>query len=480
MARRLGSLITILLLTTGCTFTGSVPWQSAGVISTTAPGTTPSLTPDPTTIASTPRPTATPRPQSAKSIEALAVGKRDLTPAASTADVRAVVRGDTDFALDLYQRLRKSEDGNIVIGPYSISVAFAMQHAGAQGRTATQIEQVLHYTLPTARLDAAFDRLSLELASRQNKRVTLAIANRLFGDRLLGDIPVPFRQSFLRELTRHFSAPMASVDFTNHAEAARRLINAWVARQTAGKITALIPKGELGRNTLSRNTVLALVNAMYLKARWASPFSANDTYDRRFDRLDGTHVKVPTMYQAATFPFVATKAYTAVELPYEGDQLAMLLVMPKPGTFAAFERSLDRAVLTKVIDGLRDRFTLLDLPTFSIRTELLGLGAVLKAMGITDAFDDTKADFYPMTTLKPGDVPRLYIAAVLHEAFITVAEKGTEAAAATAIIDAGTIGGYDHYVRATFDHPFLWFIRDRGTGTILFMGRVVDPSVTAD
>lgn len=395
------------------------------------------------------------------------MGTRDMSPDASAADVRAVVRGDTAFAMDLYQRLRRSQKGNLVFGPYSISLAFAMQHAGARARTARQMERVLHFTLSTARLDAAFDRLSLDLGSRQNSQVRLSIANRLFGDRLLGDVPVPFRRAFLRELTRNFAAPMASVDFSERPEAVRKLINGWVADQTAGRIKDLIP-----RDQLTQDTVLVLVNAMYLNARWADSFHRARTTDQPFVRLDGTRVRVPTMHQDQTFPVAVTNEYLAVELPYKGRELSMLLVMPRSGTFGRFEKALDPSVLAGVVRRLDERFTLLALPRFAIRTRL-DLGSTLEAMGMKDAFDGRVADF---SGIADTDVVRLFVAKVFHQAFITVAERGTVAGAATAIVDEGATGGVEDHVRATFDHPFLWFIRDRASGTLLFMGRVVDPS----
>jgi serpin B len=391
-----------------------------------------------------------------------------MTPDVSRADLRATVRGNTAFALDLYQRLRRSEDGNIVVSPYSISVAFAMQHAGAREQTAREIEEVLHFTLRTQRLDAAFDRLALALDSRQNRQVKLSIANRLFGAQLL-----PFRTSFLRELTRHFAAPMAAVDFAGRPEAARRLINRWVARQTADRIRELI-----GERQITRRTQLVIVNAIYLNARWSTRFLTQRTSDQRFVRLDDTRVNVPTMHHDGWMASARTDDYVAVELPYRGDKLAMLLVMPTPGTFPRFERSLDPSVLADVVRALRGRGTMLALPKFSIRTSL-DLGATLQRMGMKDAFDRDVADLYDMTTIPPGQLPRLFIAKVLHQAFLSVTERGTEAGAATAIIDEGATGGMEGYVQATFDHPFLWFIRDRVTGTVLFMGRVVDPSVRA-
>ncbi len=405
---RVIALLLAAALVCGCTFTGSLPWESdppspgtpgrSGGPAATAPGSptasalpTPAPTPRPT-----PRPTRrpTPAPTARGGIQTLAVGKRDTTPTVPAADLRAIVRGNTDFAFDLYQRLRTTQTGNIVFGPYSISVAFAMQDAGALDRTARQIEQVLHFTLPTDRLDAAFNRLSLQLASRQSKRVTLSIANRLFGAQLF-----PFRKAYLREITRNFAAPMAAVDFHGNPEAARQLINRWVADQTAKRIKNLIP-----RTQITKDTMLVLVNAIYMNARWTQQFDRNSTSDQRFNLADGSRVKVPTMHQDETLPVAVTKDYIAVELPYQGDKLAMLVVMPTAGTFSAFDRSLDPATLTNVIGKLKQHLTLLALPTFSIRTRLQ-LAATLKQMGVKDAFDKNLADLYGISTVPRGELP---------------------------------------------------------------------------
>lgn len=481
MSRIIALLLTAVVVC-GCTFTGTLPRASgppaSGSPVVTAPTpvvtSTPVATPAPTprrTPRPTPRPTPapTPAPTARGGIQTLTVGKRDTTPNVPAADLRAVVRGNTDFAFDLYQRVRKSEAGNIVFGPYSISVAFAMQDAGALGTTAKQIEQVLHFTLPTDRLDAAFNALAIQLAARQNKRITLSVANRLFGSQLF-----PFRKAYLREVTRNFAAPMAATDFQGDPEAARKLINRWVAEQTAQHIKDLIPK-----KRITKDTMLVLVNAIYLNARWKNQFLHNETTAQRFYPLHGERVKVPTMHLFQTLPAVATPDYTAVELPYVGGKLSMLVVMPAAGTFSRFERSMDPDALNGIVRGLDQQLVSLALPTFSARTTL-ALADALKAMGIKDAFVPKVADFHGISALPRGVDPELYISAVFHQAFIKVAEKGTEAAAATAIVDSGTTGGDERPIlHATIDHPFLWFIRDRVTGTVLFMGRVVDPSVTA-
>ena len=268
---------------------------------------------------------------------------------------------------------------------------------------------------------------------------------------------------------------MAAVDFQGDPEAARTLINKWVAAQTAQRIKDLIPKGQI-----KRTAKLVLVNATYMKARWATPFLRQATSSQRFYLVDGGRVKVPTMHQDETLPSAITADYTAVELPYAGGKLAMLIVMPTPDTFSRFERSLDGSVLREVVGALERQTTSVALPTFSIRTRL-ALAETLQEMGMRDAFDPSRADFYGISAYPRSDpYGGLFIAKVFHQAFIKVAEKGTEAAAATAIIDEGTGGGGEvPPLMATIDHPFLWFIRDRVTGTVLFMGRVLDPSDTA-
>ena len=190
-------------------------------------GITPPSTPKPTPVAVAPGGLLT-----------LKVGQRDLTPGASAADVRQLVKGNTAFALDLYDHIRTAQPGNLVFGPYSISVAFGMQDAGALGTTASQIEKAMHFTLPTDRLDQAFNALSLQLASRVNPKLQLSVVNRLFGAQLFD-----FKRDYLREVTQQFAAPMAALDFKGNPEAARKLINAWVASQTNQLIKVSHPQG---------------------------------------------------------------------------------------------------------------------------------------------------------------------------------------------------------------------------------------------
>lgn len=449
MARRCGLLLACLsLLLTGCS---ALPWW---------PVAEPSASPDPSTAA--PVPSGSP-----VAITELAVGARNTTPAVPAADVDALVRGNTDFALDLYRRLAATSDENVALGPYSISSAFALLNAGAAGRTQEQIDTALHFGLPVSRLDAAFDALSIDLESRQRPALTLATTNWIFGQQ-----GYPFLDSYLRELTTNFGAPIAVADFRHEPELDRRLINAWAAGKTHGRIKQLLPPGSIGTDTR-----FVLVNAMYLHAAWLDQFPSAATRMRPFHLPDGSSVDVPTMSEIAMAAQVHIgDGYQAIELPYVGGQLSMLVVMPSD--LESFERTLSSDTLSGVIGSLGERELWVQLPTFSTRTSL-SLRDVLIRMGMTDAFDGHHADLSRMldqaalAAMKPPETPA--VGDAIHQAWLKVTELGTEAAASTAII--GTMGGGPS-LTMKIDHPFLWFVRDRDTGTILFMGRVVDPSAT--
>ena len=314
----------------------------------------------------------------------------------SAADLDELVNGNTAFATDLYQQVINDptqKGKNIVFSPLSISVAFGMQDAGALGKTAKQIGKVMHFTLPRQRLDAAFDALCLALAAEQNPKVKLAVVDRLFGQQ-----DYAFKQEFLRELTRYYAAPMAAMDFKHQWEPSRKLINKWVADQTNQLIKNLIHKAD--PPIISWLTKLVLVNAIYLNAKWAVPFDPHDTIKQgSFYLADGKRVETPIMAQHyITAPYAITHDYTAVDLPYKGDQLSMLIVMPKD--IGAFETSLDPAAIAAVIDSLDKDQVHLYMPRFSIRTDLM-LAKALKDMGMKDAFQASAADFYGIS-----DYPR--------------------------------------------------------------------------
>jgi serpin B len=406
--------------------------------------------PSPMPSAAMPGPTLAAGPPAG--IEMLVRGERDPDLVVPDEDLSAAVHGNTAFALDLYRQIA-SQPGNLVTGPLSISFAMAMNQMGARGATQTQAAKAMHFDLPSDRLAAAFDMLSRELVGLAGPKVTISLVDQLFGQR-----GYPFEEPFLATLSSHFGAPMAVVDYAD-PETVRQLINAWVASQTNERITDLVPQG-----ALSDLTRLVLVNAMYLKADWAVPFNAAFTRDRAFRLASGKKVKVPTMSMEVSQPVARGDGYRAIELPYDGDRVAMLIVVPSD--LAAFEAGLTSDALDAIVGSLEQDTVALTTPTFSARTSV-DLAGPLKALGITDIFDPALADLSGISA-EPG----LHVGAVVHQAFVKVAEQGTEAAAATAIGDRGASGPPPAF---KVDRPFLWFIRDRETGSILFMGRVTDP-----
>ena len=389
-------------------------------------------------------------------IEILMRGERDPDAVVPDEDLGAVVEGNTAFALDLYRGIA-SVPGNLVLGPLSISFAMAMTQMGARGTSESQTAAGMHFDLPSDRLAAGFDRLARELEDLVGPKVTLSLVNQLFGQR-----GYPFEEPFLDVLGRRFGAPMAVVDYGD-PEAVRALINAWVASQTNDRITDLLPP-----DSIDDLTRLVLVNATHLLADWASPFNAAFTEDRPFQLASGETVEVPTMSDRRfTGPIGHGDRYRAIELPYDGDRLAMLIVVPDD--LAAFQAGLTAEAYDAIVASLAEDRAALTLPTFSARTRV-DLAEPLQALGITDIFHSELADLSGI-----GPDPDLHVSAAVHQAFVTVAEQGTEAAAATAIGVSRTSGPPPPFA---VDRPFLWFIRDRETGSVLFMGRVSDPRDT--
>jgi serpin B len=379
-----------------------------------------------------------------------------------SADTAAVASSMGAFGADLYGVVATGE-GNVVFSPASIMTALAMTYAGARGITAEEMAQVLHVDLDDQAFHQAMNALDLALESTSFKkgddRVELSIANSLWGQEGLS-----FEEPFLDALAEDYGTGMRLVDFKTAAEDARVKINAWVADQTNDKITDLIPEGAL--NDLTR---LVLVNAVYLDATWAHQFDPNATTDGRFTTLTGTSATVPMMTETSVFEYAKGNGWQAVQLPYSGDKLAMLLVVPDEGRFADAEANLRAGLLDQAVSGLASASLRLTIPKFTFRTQL-GLSAALRALGMPTAFDPSEADFSGMTTEE-----KLFISDVIHEAYIAVDEEGTEAAAATGVVMGATSAPMiDGTLRV--DRPFIFALRDTQTGALLFLGRVADPS----
>jgi serpin B len=386
------------------------------------------------------------------------------TPQAPDADVTAVANGNNAFAVDLFHQLAASD--NLFFSPYSISAALAMTYAGAQGDTATQMASALHFSLSQERLHAALNALALDLQSRSkvqglkpDQTFQLNVANSLWGQQGFS-----FKADFLDLLARDYGAGMRLVDFEKDPESARQAVNAWVSDATNQRITNILPPGSV--DTLTR---LVLANAIYFKAPWMQPFESSATQDADFHHLDGSTVSAPMMQRTGEMSYAEGANFQLLELPYAGGQVSMIVLLPKSGQFADVAKNLTVGQLDQAIGSLRSTQVDLSLPKFKFDWSA-ALPDALKALGMTDAFDD-QADFSGMDGAKD-----LYISNVLHKSFVAVDENGTEAAAATAVAVAGMAAPVQQNpVEFKADRPFLFLIRDNPTGTILFMGQVIDP-----
>ena len=387
--------------------------------------------------------------------------QRDFLPDVSEADLATLVDGNSAFAFDLYQILGQT-DGNVFYSPYSISLALAMTYAGARGETEQQMVDTLHFILPQDHLHPAFNSLDIELSQRgegaegkDGEGFRLNIVNAIWGQK-----DYQFLPTFLDILAENYGAGLRILDFAKEPEESRITINDWASDQTEGRIKELIQEGLI--DTFTR---LVLTNAIYFNAAWQYPFEEDRTYDGPFYLLSGDKVTVPMMKQTQLFGYTEGDGYEAVELPYDGGELSMVVLLPETSKFEMFESSLDAQQMETIMEALEPRHIVLTMPQFEFESEY-SLKEALTMMGMPAAFS-ARADFSGM-----ADNRELYIDDVVHKTFLSVDEAGTEAAAATGVIMA-VIG---MPIRVTIDRPCILFIRDIKTGAILFVGRVIDPS----
>ena len=373
-------------------------------------------------------------------------------PAARSEEVNPLVKGNNAFACDLYAKLRANK-GNLIFSPYSVSTALAMTYAGARGETAEQMQKTLHFLLGQEGLHEAFRTLASQLKPKEGE---LTIANRLWGQQ-----GYQFLDTFLKLTESAYGAKLAQLDFAGATEEARKTINTWVEEQTRDKIKELLPKG-----LLDPLTTLVLTNAIYFKGKWASPFKKERTNDAPFTLLDGTKVTVPMMRQSGAFAVNRTKKLHVLEIPYAGKALSMVILLPTAADgLAALERALTASRLAEWLPKRKPSTVNISLPRFKIATPV-NLTKTLAEMGMPLAFSGG-ADFSGMTGKRD-----LFIGNVVHKAFVEVNEEGTEAAAATAVLMKRAAMPPSF----TADHPFLFLIRDKRSGSILFMGRVLNPA----
>ncbi|UCD09996.1 MAG: serpin family protein [Dehalococcoidales bacterium] len=389
--------------------------------------------------------------------------ERIESPDVSSTDKDTLVEGNTSFAFDLFQTLR-NENGNVFYSPHSISLALAMTYAGARGETAQQMADTLHYDLSQDKLHPAFNYLDIELDKRgegaqgkDDEGFRLNIVNAIWGQRDFTFLP-----EFLDTLAENYGAGLRVLDFINETEKSRITINDWVSDETEGRIEDLIPQGQL--NAATR---LVLTNAIYFNAAWQHQFEERLTSDAPFYLLNGQEVTVPMMRQTESFGHTSGDGYQAIELRYDGGELSMVILLADTGQYDSFEEQLTARKANEIINDMGYTQVELAMPKFEFESEFQ-MKDTLSTMGMPIAFS-SGADFSGMTGGKD-----LYIDQVIHKAFVSVDESGTEAAAATAV-DMKLTSAPAEPVKVTVDRPFIFFIRDIETGTILFIGRVLNP-----
>lgn len=391
-----------------------------------------------------------------------------LAAAATVAPLRAaddpkgndpVVAAGNDLALDLYGQL-KSQPGNLFCSPYSISTALAMTYAGARGDTAVEMAKALHFGHNDAAFQTAYGKVIRQLnVVGKDRNYQLSVANALWVQK-----GQPLLAEFTGTVTGTYEAGLQELDFQQNAEAARGTINSWVEKRTNDKIKDLLKPG-----LLTADTRLVLTNAIYFKSAWQEPFKKEKTQNAPFTKLDGTKVDVPLMHQTRHCDYVQGASFQAVELPYAGQDLSMIVMLPdRVDGLGDLEQKLSKESLAGWLEGLVWRRVILSLPRFKATSEFR-LKPTLSKLGMSQAFT-SDADFSGIDGKKG-----LYLQDVVHKAFVDVNEEGTEAAAATGTALAGAALETKPPAIFRADHPFLYLIRENHTGSILFIGRLTEP-----
>lgn len=375
-------------------------------------------------------------------------------------EVMQTVRSNNRFATDLYGQL-SGEKGNLFFSPWSVSVALAMTYAGARGETAGEMERTLHFSSRGEELNRSFCQL-IDLLNQvgQKEDYQLSVANRLWGQ-----TGYHFLESFLEITQKYYHAQLKQLNFEKDPESARKTINNWVEEKTNDKIKELLKPDAV--NSL---TTLILTNAIYFKGTWKDQFNPEKTAPAPFYLLDDKKVEVPTMARTGSYGFAQLEGLKVLELPYSDRELSMIVLLPdEDKTIKQIEQQLTAENLDAWIDSISQQRVRVEIPKFKT-TSSFSLGDVLQKMGMKTAFTPG-ADFSGMTGNR-----ELFISAVIHKAFVEVSEEGTEAAAATAVtMMRSSIPG--KLYRFIANRPFIFLIRHNETGSILFMGRIMNPSM---
>jgi serpin B len=376
----------------------------------------------------------------------------------SLSNVQSLADSNECFALDLYKKV-SADKGNVILSPYSVSIALAMTYGGARSSTEKEMAKTLHFA-DNFSVHASFLKTRQSLDSLNNGKNQLLIANALWPQKDYRFLPAYFDM-----LKTQYGVSVSYVDYVNAAEPARKTINAWTSDNTKGKIVELI-----GQGSLDSDTRLVLTNAIYLKAAWEFPFDRNRTEESDFFLLSGDTIRTAYMKRTKKFRYAETEEMKVLEMPYSGRQLSMIILLPKKNDLSLIESGLSPAKLHAIINSLVEWKVVVALPKFKM-DHMFSFNGTLSSMGMPSAFSP-KADFSGMDGSR-----QLFISDVIHKAFIEVDEEGTVAAAATAVMVTKMCLTIEPEPKEFIaDHPFLFIIRHNPTGTILFMGRLTKPT----
>jgi len=372
-----------------------------------------------------------------------------------------VAEANTAFACDLYGGLKDGQ-GNLFFSPYSVSTCLGMTYAGARGETEKQMARVLHFSGNAAETHAALGHLQREVAGAgTGPGLQLRIANGLWAQ-----AGQPFRAEFLKVAQGDYQARLEQADFKTGAEVARKTINWWVAAQTEERILDLLPAGSVGASTR-----MVLANAIYFKGAWAKPYAKNETTVQPFHRETGGQAEAPLMHHFDEVGYMENGDLQAVELPYRGGQLSMVVLLPRQASGCGrLESQLTPGFIAQSLASMKRQRVELFLPRFKLEFQS-ELKAALTRLGMSDAFSP-RSDFSGMDGSR-----LLYVSGVYHKAWVEVSEEGTEAAAATGLVVNMRAMARPIAAPPVFraDHPFVFFIREGQSGSILFLGRLADP-----
>lgn len=382
---------------------------------------------------------------------------------ATDAGVEEAVKGNNEFALEMYSELNK-EGKNLFFSPWSISSALAMTFEGAKGQTAKEMRTVLHFQENDLERRSSFAKIFNSL-NKENSEYQLSTANALWAQE-----NYPFLENYINTTKKYYSAEFTNMDFKTKTEESRKIINLWVEEQTNNKIKDLIPAG-----TLNSMTRLVLTNAIYFKGDWATQFDKEKTKKQDFKVSETETVQVDMMSLKEgeeEFKYAENELLQIIELPYKGEELSMLVLLPK-NSMQEVESMLSTEKLAEWKDSMHKKDVYVYFPKFKFETKYF-IANNLKDMGMPTAFS-MSADFSGMFDSEKIK-EKLFIAEVIHQAFVEVNEEGTEAAAATAVV-METTSAMPDYIEFRADHPFIFLIQENSTGSILFMGKVVNPTV---